>query len=271
MNKFLLLVSISALMLFNFNTNGNNPPGTAPIPENLYYDVSEIRNIDYREYLYWLGKRHGKDSREYSSALPDTTVWQSEENKYKPLIDLYLRHPAYNNYPVVGVSYQQAVDYCSWRSDRVNEVNYFRKNKMKYDESKLPENTPVYVKYRLPTREEWKIVAEADYSRKTSREINSRRNINKSRYNFADQLQVLQTNKYHDIHITVPVKSYWPNIYGIYTIFGNVAEMIAEEGIAKGGSWYHKLSEVDPEEDFQYHKPEKWLGFRCICERLPGY
>lgn len=270
MRRQLFLLSLLCIFfLISFELQSKNPPGTAPISDNLYYDVSEIRNIDYREYLFWLGKHFGKDSREYLSALPDTTVWQSENNYYDPLIELYLRHPAYNNYPVVGVSYQQAVDYCNWRSDRVNEIKYFRKNNLKYDESKLPENIPVYLKYRLPTREEWELVSAADYSRKTSREMNRRRNHNNSRYNFADQLIECQTNKYHNIHLTVPVRSFWSNVYGIYDIFGNVAEMIAEEGVAKGGSWYHKLSEIDPEEDFSYHKPEKWLGFRCVCERFP--
>ena len=53
--------------------------------------------------------------------LPDTLVWRDKLGYNEPYVDGYLRHPAFRNYPVVGVSWQQATDYCAWRSDRVNE------------------------------------------------------------------------------------------------------------------------------------------------------
>jgi formylglycine-generating enzyme required for sulfatase activity len=68
--------------------------------------------------------------------------------------------------------------------------------------------------------------------------------------------------------ITSPVKSYFPNKIGVYNLIGNVAEMISEEGIAKGGSWINKPEEVSVTEDFHYTKPSDWLGFRCVCEKV---
>ena len=55
------------------------------------------------------------------NALPDTMVWRSELSYNEPLVEYYFRHPGFNNYPVVGVSWRQAYDFCLWRSDRVNE------------------------------------------------------------------------------------------------------------------------------------------------------
>ena len=87
-------------------------------------DETEVRNIDYLEYLYWLKRVYSKpDEGEwvYTKALPDTLVWRDKLGYNEPYVNNYLRHPAYKNYPVVGVSWLQATDYCKWRTDRVNE------------------------------------------------------------------------------------------------------------------------------------------------------
>ncbi len=54
-------------------------------------------------------------------ALPDTLVWRSELSYNEPMVEYYFRHPGFNDYPVVGVTWRQAHDFCLWRSDRVNE------------------------------------------------------------------------------------------------------------------------------------------------------
>jgi hypothetical protein len=59
--------------------------------------------------------------KDLDAAMPDTLVWRSELAYNEPLVEYYLRHPSFNNYPVVGVSWKQAYDFCLWRSDRVNE------------------------------------------------------------------------------------------------------------------------------------------------------
>ena len=89
---------------------------------SFYMDESEVSNLDYREYLYWLERVFGKDYPELvKSAHPDEFVWRDELAYNEPFVEYYFTHPAYDEYPVVGVSWVQAMEYCKWRSDRVNE------------------------------------------------------------------------------------------------------------------------------------------------------
>ncbi len=90
---------------------------------SFYMDETEISNIDYLGYLFWTYNTFAETYPEvWKRALPDTLVWREELAFNEPLVETYLRHPAYNDYPVVGVSWNQAVEYCKWRSDRVNEM-----------------------------------------------------------------------------------------------------------------------------------------------------
>ena len=90
---------------------------------SFYMDETEVTNLDYLEYLYWIKRVFGNEYPEvYRKALPDTLVWRDKLAYNEPLTSLYLRHPAYHDYPVVGVTWLQASDYCIWRSDRVNEM-----------------------------------------------------------------------------------------------------------------------------------------------------
>ena len=99
----------------------NAPPGTIEISENNYFDKSEISNFSYLEYLFWLSNNYGSNSQAYIEMLPDTNCWLKIDSTSLNLRDFYLRHPAYRDYPVVGVSYQQATAFTNWRSDRVME------------------------------------------------------------------------------------------------------------------------------------------------------
>ncbi len=105
--------------------DGNNFQKEATV-SSFWMDQTEITNLQYREYTYWMKRvfwedGEGEFSYLYSHALPDSTVWRSELSYNEPMVTQYFRHPAYQDYPVVGVSWQQAMDYCDWRTDRVNE------------------------------------------------------------------------------------------------------------------------------------------------------
>lgn len=99
----------------------NNIPRRVTVP-SFYIDETEVTNVDYLEYLHWMKRVFGQDYPEvYQRALPDTLVWRDQLAYNEPLVGMYLRHPSYHNYPVVGVSWLQATEYCKWRTDRVNE------------------------------------------------------------------------------------------------------------------------------------------------------
>lgn len=103
------------------NYEWENQPRRVTV-SSFYIDQTEVRNIDYLEYLYWLNRVYLLDyPRIVQKALPDTLVWRSKLAYLEDLTELYLRHPAYRDYPVVGVNWLQATDYCKWRTDRVNE------------------------------------------------------------------------------------------------------------------------------------------------------
>ena len=123
---FLLSVVIASCGTYKFKKdikieNLPAPPGTIELSENQYFDKTEATNFHWLEYLYWTKRTYGRESKEYQQILPDTTVWIKLDGKYSQQQDFYLRHPVYRDFPVVGISYRQAIDFCKWRSDRVME------------------------------------------------------------------------------------------------------------------------------------------------------
>jgi len=176
----------------------NNIPRRVTV-SSFYMDETEVANVHYLEYLYWVGRVYGGDYPEvYKKALPDTLVWRDKLAYHEPLVELYLRHPAYQQYPVVGVNWLQATDFCAWRTDRVNEQILIREGVLRTNPNQINEdnfNSDAYLagqyeglvrsdlqdlnpsagangtrkvriedgillpKYRLPTEAEWEYAA----------------------------------------------------------------------------------------------------------------
>lgn len=90
---------------------------------SFYMDQYEIRTLDWREYTNWMNVVFGKTApRLVAKAQADEKVWREELAYNEPYLKNYFTHPAFNQYPVVGVTWEQAMDYCTWRTDRVNEL-----------------------------------------------------------------------------------------------------------------------------------------------------
>ncbi len=176
----------------------NNIPHRVTV-SSFYIDETEVANIHYLEYLYWVSRVYGGDYPEvYKKALPDTLVWRDKLAYNEPFVELYLRHPAYQQYPVVGVNWLQANDFCVWRTDRVNEQIMIREGILRENPNQINEdnfNSDAYLagqyeglvrsdlpdmnpssgangtrkvrmedgillpKYRLPTEAEWEYAA----------------------------------------------------------------------------------------------------------------
>lgn len=249
--SYLFICSVS-IILFGFS-NANSfdnftPPGTVKISIGFFMDETEITNLSWLEYLHWIAQVHGEESEEYMNAVPDTMVWEA-----LPFREYYLTHSAYRNYPVVGVSWDQANAYCKWRSDRVMEQLLIKKG--------LHPKTivPKKLSYRLPTVEEWNQAANVGYKVKIQNKIDKE-------YSSQPVGNFKNTTSSLEMEITSPVNEYWPNKLGIYNLWGNVSEMTTTNGLAKGGSWLDLQQEATLDKIYSYSNPNKGLGFRCVCE-----
>lgn len=251
---FLASQIVSPITTLPTFTNDFRPPGTVEIVDNFFVDEGEIRNADWKEYLEDLKESFGENSSIYKQALPDTKVWLKEDYHTKPFEENYFSHPSYDDYPVVGISHKQAVDYCTWRTEAVTKM--LKRLKIK---------GPKKFEYRLPTQTEWELVANANYDKKQKKVLEKYKADNNRKCNmrFGDI-----SGESNEASLTpAPTRSYLPNKLGVYNIHGNVAEMVAKPGVAMGGSYRHYHKDIVPGNiTLDYSSPQDWIGFRCVCE-----
>lgn len=98
----------------------DNPKRTVSI-QSFYMDQTEVANVHYLEYLNAVQRDSSEEF--YAKALPDTAVWFNELSFNDSYVTMYLRHPGFRLYPVVGVSWVQANDYSAWRTAAVSQAN----------------------------------------------------------------------------------------------------------------------------------------------------
>lgn len=98
----------------------NNVRRRVTVP-SFYMDETEVSNQDWLDYLHWISITFPQDNELYYNAIPDTLVWRRPLSYNEPWVENYLRHPAFQDYPVVGVTWDQIQEYCVWRTDRTNE------------------------------------------------------------------------------------------------------------------------------------------------------
>jgi gliding motility-associated lipoprotein GldJ len=122
----------------------NNTPNQQHI-QSIFMDESEVTNFMYLEYLYWLKSTFDPNLEDYKDiyygAIPDTLVWRNRLGYNEQMVVNYLRHPAYKDYPVVGVNWIQANEFCKWRTNALNQ-NILEKEKHLKKDSKVKDITP---------------------------------------------------------------------------------------------------------------------------------
>ena len=249
-----------AIVLFSFSAFGQIKikelnKSLAKVSETLYALECEVSNKDYATFLIALKKANKTDL--LALAQIDTLQWSSKENYNAPYTTYYHKHPAYEGYPTVNISHKGATLYCEWLTAEYNS-NPNRKFKK--------------VVFRLPTEKEWILAAQAGdntaiYSW-TGKELRNKKGYLMANFKRADGDTMGVAGALNDnADVTAPVYSYWPNKFGIYCMSGNVAEMLNEQTIVKGGSWSQKSEflRIDSRENVD-GSPKSHIGFRPFVD-----
>ncbi|MEZ4722923.1 MAG: SUMF1/EgtB/PvdO family nonheme iron enzyme [Flavobacteriales bacterium] len=178
----------------------------------------------------------------------------------EPYVRYYLSHPAYHQYPVVGVTLKQAQDFCAWRTERVNEWA---------QANKKTDKLPAYFNYRLPSLEEYKMMyAEISELPNQIGEEGKKAYRGMMRYNMKRDPKDFMGVAGHlndNADITAPALSYWPNESGVWNIKGNVNEWLLKENTYIGGGWSTPM-ESDVSVPMHLDSTSAAVGFRCVCE-----
>ncbi|TCZ67874.1 formylglycine-generating enzyme family protein [Flaviaesturariibacter aridisoli] len=251
----------TGFLAFGFPRNEKAPPGTVRANDTLFVDRTEIANAHWREFTFW-HQQYG-DSTSLAAILPDS-CWvplagNGPGDVYScSMGEVYFRHPRFSFYPVLGLTHAQAEAFCRWRSDRVNELI-----------ARQPERWPFRkVHYRLPTEAEWMALAEGglDTARYPFGVKNTTTKKGFNLVNWGSDLRWKDPGAAYPVEVpTWPVNAGAAGIGGSRGWIGNVAEMLAAEGIAKGGYYALPPDSCRIGARQYYDGPKPWLGFRCVA------
>ena len=219
---------------------------------------------------------------------PDTTAWVNDfDNAYnEPYVRLYFAHGGYSDYPVVGVSWEQANAFCAWRTD------FLRKSLGKEG---------VYIEpYRLPTEAEWEYAARAGQN-DNMYPWEGDLTMSDDRGCFYANFKPQEGNYVKDGHlITSRVGTYSPNDFGLYDMAGNVSEWTStayaesidkltadinpeyrynaaiedpykmKRKIVRGGSWKDVAHNIRSDiRMWEYQNEQRsYIGFRCVRSQI---
>lgn len=283
-NKQLLLyfilifnvVSLSAQDKVVWDSNSLTPNGIF-INDTLLCDRTEISNIFWHEFLHYEMTSKGEKSVEYKSLLPDTAgylftlpiIANGDTLHFQLSKGSY--YNSYYDFPLTGVTLEQAKKYCAWRSDRVLEMILVQKGLIKPNRvgkdnftidrfliedkfEKHRKSISHYPKYFIADSEDWNLIRQliSEKSIKVNK-INSRNNftahLNKT--GFPLHKVDLEEKNQNDI---------------IYNLLGNVSELIDGENQCTGGSIQDDEKEILKMKINKCQLPDKFVGFRCLSK-----
>jgi len=262
---------------YDVNT-GAFPPNATVRVDTSYVDESGV--IHHETITRKLKSRRDFISSRIVNIYPDTMTWMRDfQYAYNdPRMKMYFSHQGYAQYPVVGVTWEQAQAFCRWRTDYFNAAN-----KIKGQD------------YRLPTKAEWEYAARG--GRRLALYPWGGNYVRDSRGCYMANFKPLQGNYADDTgSTTMKVGSYNPNDFGLYDMAGNVAEWtssvsnissstlvydmnpnfqydaktndpeVLKRKVIKGGSWkdvaYYLQCGV---ETYEYQNESRpYIGFRCV-------
>lgn len=240
----------------DFPTNPNFiKKNSSKINESLYASKIEVSNKNYQCFLQNL-KQNG-DKEKLKSAYIDSLQWQGEFY-HKPFVIHYHTHQSYQDYPVVNISYEGANLYCDWLT-----VNYNSNPKRKFEK----------VVFRLPTEKEWVNAAKGGDTSAIypwiGDSLTTEKGLFRANFRRSDKAEseLSEQNSTHDL--IAPVYAYWPNKFDLYNMGGNVAEMVQEKGVSKGGSFLDYSDKLKIESRGSYDSKSSnqvSLGFRWFME-----
>lgn len=181
----------------------------------FYMDDTEITNNEYRQFMEAILQDSAQvvgEDEIMQMYYPDTTVWVKDFSHHMgdPLMVYYYSHPAFDDYPVVGVSWEAAQYFSRWRTNYLNE---YRASSGLFP---MPN-------FRLPSEAEWEYAARG--GRDMAKYPWGGPYIRNSKGCMLANFKPGRGNYFDDgFAYTAPVASYFANDYGLYDMSGNVAE-----------------------------------------------